>query len=174
VIGAGALILAIANGGAKAPPSRRVACGFILLTLATAAMTGLGRTGAADPYNVPLRYALTVAPLHVGLLMLALPGLGRLWRGHRRLVEGVALGALAVLLVHDAAFGAKTVEASDVIRETVVDFHAGVRTSRMLTLIYPNLDYAQAMSARMARDGLYQHELHLKPRPRPDPAAKPV
>jgi hypothetical protein len=172
LVGTVALVLALGKGGAKAAPSQRVACGFILFALATAAMAGLGRSGAADPYNVPLRYGLLVAPLHVGLVMLWAPGLGRLWRGHRRLVEGMAAGALAALLVHDAAFGLKVITASDIIRETVVDFHAGVRTPRMLSLIYPNLDYAQAMSAQLKRDGFYQHELHL--RPRANAPAKPV
>ena len=166
VIGLVGLVAAVAEAGRKTSPAQRVACGFILFTLATAAMAGLGRSGAADPYNVPLRYSLLVAPLQVGLLMLAAPWLGRLWRGRRPAVEAAGVAALVGLLALDGVFSIKVIQANDQIRETVADFQAGERTPRMLPLIYPSLDYAATMNARLKHDGLFQRELHLKPRQR--------
>jgi hypothetical protein len=164
LIGAGALALALGKGGAKAPPAQRIACGFILFTLTTAAMAGLGRSGDGDPYNAPLRYGPLVAPLQTGLLMLAAPYAAGLWRRRRRLVEGAVIALLAGLFVQDAALAVKVVRANDLIRESVADFHAGARTPGAASLVYPELDYAEAVSARLQRDGLYQHELHLRPR----------
>jgi hypothetical protein len=163
LIGAGALALALLNGGKQAAPARRIASGFILFTLTTAAMTALGRSGDYDPANPPLRYGLLVAPLQVGLLMLAAPWAERLWRRRRRVAEAACVAVLAAMLAHDLVFSMKVIEASDIVREAIVDFHAGVRTPRMLSLIYPDLGYAQAMSARLERDGLFRRELHLKP-----------
>lgn len=163
----GAVALVLAKGGPKAGPAERVACGLILFTLGTAAMVGLGRTGAQDPYNVPLRYTLLVTPLQVGLLMLAAGPAGRLWAERPRLLQALSLAALLGFFAQNAAMAVKIVEASDVIRYTLVDFQAGGRAPRMLTLVYPDLAYAEKMSARFRRDGVFQHELHLKP---PTPA----
>jgi MFS family permease len=167
----GALIVAasvaiiLIKGGPRARPVERIACGLILFTLGAAAMAGLGRTGATDPYNVPLRYALLVTPLHVGLLMLAAPYLGALWRRNRRLAQALCLSVLLATFAQDVAMAAKVVRASDVIRNTVADFHAGLRTPPMLIFVHPDLAFAEAISDQLSRDDLFQHELHLKPRP---------
>lgn len=160
--GAGAIILI--KGGPKATPVERVACGLILFTLGAAVMAGLGRTGLQDSHNVPLRYALLVAPMHVGLLMLAMPHVGDLWRRDRRLAEVLCLVVLLGVFAQNAAMAVKVVRASDVMRNAVADFHAGLRRPEMLTLVHPNLAYAEAVSDQLSRDDLFQHELHLKPR----------
>lgn len=157
--------LILVKGGPKATPIERVACGFMLFTLSAAAMAGLGRSGLENPYNVPLRYALLVAPLHVGLLMLAAPYAGALWRRKPRLTQALAFAVLLAVFAQNAAIAVKVVRASDVMRNTVADFHAGRRTPLMLTFVYPDLAHAEAISDRLTRDDLFLYELHLKPPP---------
>lgn len=157
--------LILAKSGPKATPVERVACGFMLFTLAAAAMAGLGRSGLEDPYNVPLRYALLVTPLHVGLLMLAAPYVGVLWRKNARLTQAVCLLALLAVFAQNAVIAVKVVRASDIMRNAIVDFHAGRRTPLILTLVYPDPHRAEAISDRLTRDDLFLYELHLKPPP---------
>ena len=164
LIFAAASAIILIKGGPKATPVERVACGLILFTLGAAVMAGLGRTGLQDSHNVPLRYALLVAPMHVGLLMLAMPYVGDLWRRDRRLAEVLCLVMLLGVFAQNAAMAVKVVRASDVMRNAVADFHAGLRRPEMLTLVHPDLAYAEAISDQLSRDDLFQHELHLKPR----------
>jgi hypothetical protein len=158
-----AVAIILVKGGPKATPSERIACGLMLFTLGAAAMAGLGRSGYEDPHNVPLRYSLLVAPLQVGLLMLAAPYIGAFWRERRRLTQNLVLAVLVLVFAQNAVMAVKVVQASDLIRNLVVDFHDGLRTPRMLTIINPDLDAAQAISDRLTHDGYFQHELHLKP-----------
>lgn len=173
LIAAACGVLVVRNGGRDASPARRIAAGFILFTLGAAAMAGLGRSGLQDPYNVPIRYSLLVAPLQVGLVMLAAPIAGRVWVGRRRLVEAGCVTLLAGFLIYDLAFAKKAVEAGDIIRGTIAEFHAGARTPRMLSIIYPDLAYAERMSLKLQRDGYFRHELHLASRQIPA-AAQPA
>jgi hypothetical protein len=164
-VGAAAVAAVWLRGGRSASAPERVACGLILFTLVTAAMAGLGRAGETDPANVPLRYAALVTPLHVGLLMLLLPWAGELWRANRRAAEALVAVVVLALTAQDAVFAAKVIRANDWNRELVADFKAGRRAPEMAVTVHPDLAHAQAVYARLARDGLFQHELHLKPPP---------
>jgi hypothetical protein len=160
VVGTSMAALAL-RGGAGASRADRIACGLILFSLGTALMAGLGRAGLEDPANVPLRYAVFVAPLQVGLLMLALPRAGELWRARRGPTEALVAALVLLMAVQDAVMAAKVVRASDLIRNTVADYRAGRRTPEMLTFVYPDLARAEQIDAGLRRDGLFQHELHL-------------
>ena len=50
---------------------------MIAFSLATAVMAAVGRTGATAPDQVPMRYAVFLIPLHVGLWILVLPYIRR-------------------------------------------------------------------------------------------------
>jgi hypothetical protein len=169
--GAVVAIVAVAavvwRGEPRAQPFERTACGLILFTLATAAMAGLGRAGLEDPANVPLRYAVLVAPLQVGLVMLAGPWLDALWRANRSAAQTLAAVVLAAVFLQDVGMAVKVVHASDVNRQLVADFKVGRRTPAMAATIHPDLAHAEAVYARLAHDGLFQRELHLKPTARP-------
>jgi hypothetical protein len=77
------------------------------------------------------------------------------------------LVVLAAMLAQHVVFAAKVIRASDVNRNLVADFKAGIRTPAMSATVHPNLAHAQAMYERLERDGLFQRELHLKPRASP-------
>jgi hypothetical protein len=163
LVGAVAVALVLLRGGREASPAERVACGLILFSLGAAAMAGLGRSGVEEPHNVPLRYGLLVAPMQVGLVMLAAPWATRLARRAPGRLESVALILLLAMFAQNAAMAVKVVQASDVIRNEITAFHAGARRPDMLTLVHPNLAMAELLSMRLRHDGLAQHELHLKP-----------
>ena len=159
-------LAAVAHGASRdASRSQRVAGSLILFSLGTAAMAGLGRSGFPDALNVPLRYGMLLAPLHVGFLMFALPYVGVLWRANRSIAQTLVAAVLLLAAVQNAVMSMKVIRASDVVRTTVADFKAGARRPEMLTFVHPDQAYAERSYAELARDGLFQRELHLKPRP---------
>lgn len=166
----GGLLIALAGlaavalrGGRQASRSEHIACSLILFSLGTAAMAGLGRSGQPDPLNVPLRYSVFLAPLHVGLLMLSLPYAGVLWRTNRPLAQAFCAAVLTLAAAQNAVMAAKMIHASDVVRNTLEDFREGRRTPEMLVFVHPDLAYADRVFADLRRDGLFRRELHLKP-----------
>ncbi|CAN7308477.1 hypothetical protein LJR219_001578 [Phenylobacterium sp. LjRoot219] len=156
-------LAAVAHGSRRdAPRAERVAASFIFFTLGTAAMAGLGRYGLPDALNVPLRYGVLVAPLHVGFLIFALPYAGVLWRANRTAAQALIAAALLLATAQNGVMALKVIRASDVVRTAIVDFKAGVRTPEMLTFIHPNQAYAAGVYGWLAEHGYFQRELHLK------------
>lgn len=151
------------HGGPEASRAERIASNFVLFSLGTAAMAGVGRAGQPDALNVPLRYTVLLAPLQVGLLMLALPHAGVLWRANRGLAQGLFAAILLLVAAQDVIMAAKVIRASDVVRTSLADFQNGRRTPEMLVLVYPDLAHATRAYDGLRQDGLFQHELHLKP-----------
>lgn len=137
----------------------RTAAALIVFSLATAAMAAVGRAGVVAPDLVPVRYAVFLIPLHVGLWITVLPSLRRLWLAQPRRMAAVAVTAAALMIVHQTVMGIYAVRTADENRAIIEAFHAGGRTPAMLTTIYPDLGKAQAISERLRRDGLYQREL---------------
>jgi hypothetical protein len=153
----------VMSGGGHASRAERIACSLILLSLGTAAMAGIGRAGLEDPANMPLRYAVFLAPLHVGVLMLALPYAYELWRANRVAAEALVAAALLLVAAQNTYVARNVIQASDVVRTIIADFKAGRRTPEMPRFIHPDLALAEQIYAGLERDGLFQHELHLKP-----------
>jgi hypothetical protein len=153
------------RAGPHAALHDRVACGLILFSLGCAAMAGLGRAWTEEPLNVPLRYALLMAPLHSGLIILALPYAARL----RRALPTAGHALIAVALLGTAAQNAlmayKVVRASDLVRSTLADFKAGARRPEMLIFVHPDQAFAEAAYEQLRREGRFQRELHLKAAP---------
>jgi hypothetical protein len=119
-------------------------------------MAALGRADQGPPSEVPLRYTVLMTPLHVGFLVLALPALGRLpLRRGRSIVFGLA----GLLLVQQFASGLYVIRTGDAIRRTLADFDAGERRPEMETMVSARFGEAEAVSARLKADGLYQTRL---------------
>jgi hypothetical protein len=165
LLGALGLAAALLRGGREASRAERVAAGLILFSLGTAAMAGLGRSGAPDALNVPLRYGVLVTPLHVGLLILALPFAGELWRANRGAAEALVAAVLLLALAQNAVMAASVVRISDAYREAIADFRQGRRWPEAAVYVHPDLARAERAYAALARDGLFRRELHLKPPP---------
>lgn len=154
---------AVAHGVSRdATRSQRVAGALILFSLGTAAMAGLGRAGFPDALNVPLRYGMLLAPMHVGFLIFALPYVGVLWRANRNVAQTLVAAVLLLAAAQNVLMSLKVIRASDVVRTTIADFKAGARRPEMLTFVHPDQGYAERTFAELAKEGLFQHELHLK------------
>lgn len=158
-----ALMAVIFRGRRGASWTERAAVSLIVFSLATAAMAGLARTGVIAPDLVPMRYAVFLIPLHVGLWTLALPYLRGMWRLRPGLMSTVLVVAAVFMLAHQGAMAVYAMRTADADLRVLRDFRVGKRSPAMLAVIYPNLDAASALSARLRSDGYYQREL------RPDP-----
>jgi hypothetical protein len=143
----------------------RAAVALILFSLTTAAMAGVARTGATAPQLPPMRYAVFLAPLHVGLWVLALPYLRQAWEKRPARWEAAVVAAAAVMLLHQAVMTVYAVQTADRTLRVVADFRAGRRTPQMTATIYPDLGKAQALAGAMRREGVYQRELRPDPPP---------
>lgn len=162
-----ALAAVVCKGRRGAAWPERVAVSLILFSLGTAVMAGAGRTGLITPDMVPMRYAVFLIPLHVGLWILALPYLRRAWERRPTPMAGAVAASAALMLVHQGAMAVFAVRTADTNLRVIADFRSGERSASMLATIYSDLDVAQALAARMRREGLYQAEL------RPDPPEIP-
>ncbi|MDA1184343.1 MAG: hypothetical protein O2930_06835 [Acidobacteria bacterium] len=144
----------------RAPSGRleRIAIALIMFSLAAAVLATIGRAG--DPILsgvlVPVRYSVLLIPLHVGLLWVASPWLGRLWSHGRSLsVSLSAVGVCAGLLAQHVVSGQAAMENAERIRATIARFQAGQSDADMAIVIGDDLDKARRELADMRRAGVY-------------------
>jgi hypothetical protein len=154
----GAAVAAVATWlAAQRAKSRleRVCRNLILLSLTAAAMAALGRVDVSAGIQVPLRYALLMAPLHVAVLV----RLGMRWAALRRLGPGALRAAasvvLALAIVHQFAGRVVVVGYAHRLREAIAAFDAGDRSPALRDFVYPQFDHAERITAEMRRRGLY-------------------
>jgi hypothetical protein len=158
----GAVLL---RGGPAAPRPERIGVALIVFSLSTAVMAGIARNGVTDPQMAPMRYAIFMMPADVGLWILAAPFVRRWWVARPRWLEAGFLAAAVIMLGVQGLMADYAIRTSDINRRVIADFHAGRRSERMLTPIYPDLAKADALSALMKRQSLYQIELSPDPAP---------
>jgi hypothetical protein len=166
VIGTAVLALGVTalflRGGRDATPSQRLATQLILFSLGTVLMAVIMRTDAEAPTNVPVRYSLLLAPLHVGLLALIWGTLAKL---QAKFPDAAAVGmvlAAAIMLGQQMAMGHVLVGVTDKNRNLIADFRAGKRDPAMIPTVHWDLAHAGAIRARLDQNGLYQSELHAR------------
>jgi hypothetical protein len=143
--------------------SESAAVSLIVFSLATALMTGAGRSGMISPALVPMRYSIFLTPLHLGLWLLALPYLRCAWTRHARTLQALVGLAAAVMLAHQAAMAVFAVRTADANLRVIADFREGRRYPQMQPIVYGDLRQVLALADWMRRAGFYQAEL------RPDP-----
>lgn len=148
-----ALWAALIRGGREAPRAERVAAGLVLFGLGVAAMYALGRSVAGATIQPPLRYAVFLAPLHVGLGMLLLPALMRV---QPRLAPRATAALIIALLVQQAASAIMALSIAANIRARIAEFHAGQLSPQVLLTVHPDPARARAIYAGLRERGLYQ------------------
>lgn len=144
------------KGGSEASRPERVAVQLIQFSLVTAVMAAIGRNGADLPTDVPLRYAVLLAPLHVGLLMLAARALQGFLVKRPREAQALLVAAAIFVVLHQIGAGVFVARTSDINRDRVAAFKAGDRSAPVLAVMYPDAAKAEAMLARMHRENVYQ------------------
>ncbi len=151
------LLAIVRNGGPEASRHERIAVAMVLFSLGVAVLAAVGRQNITEAVLVPGRYNLLLTPMKVGLILLALPWLGRRLAAHQRTVETGVVAIFALFLTQQVMVGRIVVASAEHLRETITDFQLGVRTEEMKTLIHPNLDRAHDLQARIHDRGLYAH-----------------
>ncbi|MEQ1608217.1 MAG: hypothetical protein ABL956_04495 [Hyphomonadaceae bacterium] len=159
ILGAGILVASlfalIRFGFAKVDRTQRLALGMILFSLGGAALAAIGRRDIAQEVDVPVRYAILLAPLHVGLLLLAASAIVRAWKSKPRFVSAGLMAALALMMAQQVVVGVVVVRAAERARQTIALYHQGGRTPEMLQWVYPDLAIAETVYAEMRRRGVF-------------------
>jgi hypothetical protein len=163
------LVFLMASGWALAWTSRqgpeargaRIASQMILFSLGAAALAALGRTGSGA--EAPLRYAVLMAPMQVGLLILAARWIGGAAGRPQRALDATLVLIAVLLLGQQLAMARAAIATTDVTRGLLAQFKAGGRSPAMAERLHPDLEHAAEIQRRMDREGVYQWELH-KPR----------
>jgi hypothetical protein len=122
----------------------RISLALIITGLAATALASAGRVDLAPGIELPLRYALMVAPLHAGLLGLLVTA------PHVTPIRaGCALAGMLLLL--QLATSSALIAASDTISATLDRYDFGVRDPTMQQVIFPNLAIADRIMATLRR-----------------------
>jgi hypothetical protein len=155
VIGAGLVARGPRLDG-RAGRIERIGLDLTLLALVTAVMAAVGRVDESADVVVPVRYAIFMSALHVGVVCLIAARLTLDWPAARRWVTVVAGVAVVVLLGQQVAAGASALRSSVTVRGRIAAFNAGQRTPEMLQLIHRDLNFAARMTDEYRRRGLYK------------------
>ncbi len=127
----------------------RFAAALIFIAICSAAIAAVGRSHLAQGANISLRYAVLIAPLHIGLLCYAIPGLGRyppaVWGPTVIYGVAVALVALQPVIVQPVIIG------NDLIRAAVAAYYRGEPEPGTTGLLYPDPERA-ALLVTLLRD----------------------
>ena len=121
---------------------QRIAVAWVIAALAAALLAAAGRVDVAP--EVPLRYALLIAPLHIGLLALVLSFFANRVVTPRQQTTLLCAGALfaAGLVALPVAAGRFATGTAATIAATIDLYDAGIREPCMEKLIYPDLAIA--------------------------------
>lgn len=135
----------------------RLAVALLAFSLASALLAAVGRVDVDDSLRVPVRYAVFIIPLHVGLLFLAWPTLCRAWTHNRQrmIVERVAVLIGCVLILQQIMSGRAAAATAQSMRDTIQRFVEGETTPEMTTVIYIDLAQARRDLTTIRRAGLY-------------------
>jgi hypothetical protein len=155
----GGAAAALVYGVARPASDRlqRLGVALIAFTLASALLATVGRVDIEPDVRVPVRYAVFVAPLHVGLLLLAWPFIGRLREraSTRRFVNAAALGVGVLLLAQQVVSGEAAAATTRSMRATLDRFAAGEESEEMKTVVFVNLTQARRDLNAIRAAGLY-------------------
>jgi hypothetical protein len=136
-----------------APRLYRFAIGMIMAALAAAFLAAAGRVDLEADVKVPVRYAVMLAPLHVGLLALALPYLANRATTPRRQI--VLLGSATLfagaLITLQIGEGRSAIAESTAMSATLDRYDAGIRDSAVQRLVFPNLATADRVIRTLRR-----------------------
>ncbi len=135
----------------------RIAVAMLAFSVASAVLAAIGRVDVDDSLRVPVRYAVFVIPLHVGLLFLAWPWLCRAWAQHspRVMVERVAVLIGCVLILQQIMSGQTAAATARSMRSTIQRFVDRETDAEMTTVIYIDLAQARRDLDTIRRAGLY-------------------
>ncbi len=134
----------------------RVALALMAFSVGTALLASFGRSEVDVDLRVPVRYAVFVAPLHVGVLLLAWPRvLAALGPMRQPALYRAAVAVALALTVQQYAAGEAAVRTTAAMRSTLTRFAAGEETADMRTVVYVDLSQARRDLDAIHAAGLY-------------------
>lgn len=159
LVGAGAGVACVVTSAALAwktdwrnlQPSQRFAWSMVVFSFVTAAMAALGRADLGLD-RAPQRYGILASVLQVGLLILVL---GRPAMANRKVSRAAAAVFLLVLVGFQIAGAADLKNAAKRADNRVAAFRSGDRSPAVVSFVYPDAAFAEALYTRMDRDRLY-------------------
>ena len=128
---------------------------LVAFSMATAILAAVGRVDVDADVRVPVRYAVFMAPMHIGLLMLLWPRVAAHGETARRGLQGLAIAMAVVLLAQQVVVGQAAVATTAAIRGTLARFSAGESTPDMTTVVYVDLAQARRDQNAIHAAGLY-------------------
>lgn len=144
--------------------TQRLALAMILFSLGSGVLAAVGRRDIALEVDIPVRYAILMAPLHVGLLLLATPAIARTWESRPRVALQALAAAIVLLMAQQVLVANVAIRAAERARHAMTLYQEGARTPEMLQWVYPDLDRAASVYAEMRRRGVFlQWSGRLKP-----------
>lgn len=152
----GALILLaslaalIATRVGQGSRTARIAAAFILFGLIATALAAAGRVEVAAGTRAPVRYAPLLTPLHVGLLLFALPLAARIGRA-----RALLLACAALLALGQAELARNDLVTAKTIRGAIARWRGGERSAEVRALVFYDAPAAEAVDARLRREGLF-------------------
>lgn len=150
------LLLTDAFSGQRKPGFERVGLGMILFAFMLAAAAALARLNIAPDREMPVRYGMIVALAHAGILLAALPWLGRLIEGrHAAAVKIAILVAATALLAQQVMVGRAAVVQAGLYSDAWQRFSAGEWTPDMTHFVYPDRARAEKVLAYMRSQRIY-------------------
>jgi hypothetical protein len=146
VLLAAALIAILCDAILRRPSTRlqRLGIGLIVIALGIAFLVTLGRVDIEQEVKLPVRYAIFVAPLHIGLLALVLPFLARLASSPQRQIALLGAGTTlaGMLLLLQIVSGRSAMIVSSSIANTIARFEQTGVVEPGWEHLFPNVGQA--------------------------------
>ncbi len=134
----------------------RFAVAMILITLGIVALASIGRVRLDPSARVPVRYAMMVTPLHIGLLCFVIQALGR----RARTASGwlAAPGFAVALMAMQFLAVQPTFRDSEHMRLAIHEYLLGNREPGVTSFIYPEASAAERLTGMIRDRGLLDRQ----------------
>jgi hypothetical protein len=125
---------------------------LILIALGSAAVAAIGRSHLDPDVRVPVRYTVLVAPMHIGLLCLAIQCLGRRARSASGWI--VVSSFAAALLAMQVLIGRPGIRVSNEMRLAIHAYYLGNRDPDVVRFVYTDAASAETLTSLIRDRGL--------------------
>lgn len=135
------------------PPTRlqRIAIGLIIAGLASGLLAAAGRVDIDAEVKVPVRYALLVSPLQIGLLAFVWPWIARraVLLHREALMLAITVATCWALVAAQVVEGLSAMAVSDEIKTTVEHYNGSESEAGMVRVGFPDLRVIQRVRSAL-------------------------
>ena len=147
-------VIAILRDALSPRPStrlQRIAIGLIIAGLASGLLAAAGRVDIDAEVKVPVRYALLVSPLQIGLLAIVWPWIARraVLLHREALMLAITVATCWALVAAQVVEGLSAMAVSDEIKTTVEHYNGGEPEAGMVRVGFPDLGVIQRVRSAL-------------------------